>query len=1355
MNTDTSSTLPVKRGKVFALTLPALLMLSFSPLSAQIVWDGEGPNRDWSTALNWNTNAAIPDAAAVVFNQTNSKESYATPSDYTASIISLDTTIASLRFRSTVNGGDTEATKRIVTHEIHIQQGVTLNITGTDALDVGDTATGMQNVAINAVFSGAGTLKIDNANAIIDVDSTGAPSTALGNKHHLDLRSLGAFEANISTLNIGSGTFNYSIGEVSLSNTYNHITANTINVGNSTTNGTPGVGASLRLGAGTNIINATTLTVGAGKQNNTEMKFAESTGTLQMAGKTAGTGININVAISAGPATGGHVQATLDLRGHQANIVANQLIVGERSTNAGNNANPQATGHVYFDNGTFSANQVLLGVRRSTSAVGQARGTLTIGGGSGTATFTVNQGGTFQLGGNTGTGSGGLDGRATGTVNILAGGTLISHAHITDGGNSNTGAESHSIINLNGGTLDMRGYSIGSATHKIDELNFQSGILMDVGEINGGGSWSKTGTGTLILDGINTHTATTNVLAGTLLVNGLIHENAGSYQVAFGGTLGGIGWIALGEGKSVSVTGNLSVGDSTFATPTASYFAISDGDVIFNTRSSLNLDITSGTQADVLDLVYADEVVIADNAALKISSVANLSDWNIGDTWKLIDWGATPVTGTFSFVDNSGVKNLGYSWDISRLYIDGTISLIEASPDLTWIASGSTTNLQWNNPATWDANLTPTLSTNITFNSVGTVTTPSTPTSIVTESTTISSLTFDFSDVNASHVLQIDPGAVLDVNGSYNLETFAGSTDGVNAPMLVIPTVFAVGVNSSLNAILNTSVTIEGGGSLRINNPAADMLVAIPYATGTSNSHYAVLDLSGLGSFSANVRNLHIGYHNSAVGTLKLSDTSNHIVADLVTIGFTDGRNSNGGVNNASALYLGRGENAIYTNKLIVGGSKTLGSMKASGPGGTLILAGKDGGSSTVDINMATWTVNTSALLDSVMDLRGMVAHVQAGTIIAGSKNSSTTSTSGATANIYFEAGTFTVKSLQMAIKAGTFTGSASATLHISGGDFTVVEGGSFILATHAASSNIYYGSANGIVNLTGGTLTSHVDIQKSNGNATLNVDGGTLDMTNHNIGTATQAINNLNFKRGTIKNIKEINGGGGWTKTGTGILTLEGINTYSGSTTVNEGVLQLNGDNVHTNAGNYLVKAGAKLSGTGSLKLAQNKSITVEGRLSVGDVTQSTPAASSFSISTSGAGGSLVFAENSFLEFDITAPASAANSADLLELDIQGSLTINNHVSLVLSSIPSMNTWAVGDTWKLIDWGNAETTVTGSFEFVDLTNVTSWGLSWDLAQLYSHGTVTLTMVPEPGRAALLMTSTILFLLRRSRKHLA
>ena len=138
----------------------------------------------------------------------------------------------------------------------------------------------------------------------------------------------------------------------------------------------------------------------------------------------------------------------------------------------------------------------------------------------------------------------------TSTINLL-GGTLTVGGNILCNAGAASPAARLTRLNLNGTSvvLDLTGHAIGGVNNTatasvnfIDSLNFQAGTLQNVGQINGGTSLVKSGTGILILAGTNTYTGGTTVSNGTLDVTGVI-SGSGLVTVLGGTTLTGTGSI--------------------------------------------------------------------------------------------------------------------------------------------------------------------------------------------------------------------------------------------------------------------------------------------------------------------------------------------------------------------------------------------------------------------------------------------------------------------------------------------------------------------------------------------------------------------------------------------------------------------------------------------------------------------------------------------------------------------------------------------------------------------------------------------------------------------------------------------
>ena len=223
-----------------------------------------------------------------------------------------------------------------------------------------------------------------------------------------------------------------------------------------------------------------------------------------------------------------------------------------------------------------------------------------------------------------------------------------------------------------------------------------------------------------------------------------------------------------------------------------------------------------------------------------------------------------------------------------------------------------------------------------------------------------------------------------------------------------------------------------------------------------------------------------------------------------------------------------------------------------------------------------------------------------------GKEDNGTTSiyTGGATGLLLFDSGSFSVNNLIMASKSGPNTGSgakATATLTIGGGTFTV-NGGPITLAAQTGAG--VTGSANATLNLNGGVFRSFADIRTGSSNciSTINLDGGTLDMTSHAIGLNAETVTVFNARSGTLMNLGEFNNGEPLVKSNSGTLTLDGTNAYSGATRIVSGTLILGGAGL-LGGGNY----AAAITNDGAFIFSSSADQTLSGSVSgSGTLTQS-----------------------------------------------------------------------------------------------------------------------------------------------------
>lgn len=238
---------------------------------------------------------------------------------------------------------------------------------------------------------------------------------------------------------------------------------------------------------------------------------------------------------------------------------------------------------------------------------------------------------------------------------------------------------------------------------------------------------------------------------------------------------------------------------------------------------------------------------------------------------------------------------------------------------------------------------------------------------------------------------------------------------------------------------------------------------------------------------------------------------------------------------------------------------------------------------------------------------------------------------------------------------------------------------------------------------------------------------------------------------------------GGALEKVGAGTLEVTGANTYGMGTTIAEGrFLANNATGSATGTGQVTVLSGATLGGTGTVTAStgtQHITINSGATLMVGSThgvgAGGGGAASAFSLETSDGG---IVTLGGTVEFDIfgnTNNGSGTNPAsdnDVLHLTSDTSVVIDGTLTVVDTTGTSLS-WALGSTWQLIDWASVSATVhnAGTFDAFVLPTLNA-GLEWDTSQIYTNGTISIAaVIPEPGRAFLLLVGAITLVMRRRR----
>ncbi len=158
------------------------------------------------------------------------------------------------------------------------------------------------------------------------------------------------------------------------------------------------------------------------------------------------------------------------------------------------------------------------------------------------------------------------------------------------------------------------------------------------GAIEGaGGSLTKEGTGTLVLEGENTYSGETIVSAGTLLVNGTL--SASQVTVQAGATLGGSGVLA-----------DLVLEDGSFLAPGNSIDTLSLDSLTWNGGAELLFELGEST---------SDQLILSGALSKGDPGTFNFafedSGWQVGETYTLIEFESTDFElENFAFTNGDG-----------------------------------------------------------------------------------------------------------------------------------------------------------------------------------------------------------------------------------------------------------------------------------------------------------------------------------------------------------------------------------------------------------------------------------------------------------------------------------------------------------------------------------------------------------------------------------------------------------------------------------------------------------------------------------------------------------------------------
>jgi hypothetical protein len=465
----------------------------------------------------------------------------------------------------------------------------------------------------------------------------------------LDVSKQSSFTANVGLVTVGqnqdAGTGPAACSGVLLLATNNTIMATSILIGDSPTAGSAGNNGAVTLGAGSNLIDTATLTVG-GRKVPAQMTLP-SGGLLVLTNSGSGRA-NLNVANNA-TGTSALPTANLDLSGGTLIASVDRLYVGQKSSGATGGATGTLTVSTNAAN-RMDANAIFLGymTNDSAGASGVATGTLTIGGGK----VLVNNVtlGYLDVAGN---------GKSVGILN-LNGGTFTVAGAITNGLGNGT-------INLTNATL-IASNTVGDLTSPITKFALTNSIL-------------QFGTSTVI----------TNFAVSNLVVGG----TANTIRISSAPTNNYSATLPLISYVNFSGTNNFqpdfTILSNTYPSLTFGGSIITNNNVLFLNlviananhppmAQSFDLGLQTGTSATV-DIFSKYPPFDADGDPMTVSEVGTpgisgntFSTDGTNVTYTAINTGMDVVS--YSVSDGHGGTGIGYITNVVTASTDPTYNLI-------------------------------------------------------------------------------------------------------------------------------------------------------------------------------------------------------------------------------------------------------------------------------------------------------------------------------------------------------------------------------------------------------------------------------------------------------------------------------------------------------------------------------------------------------------------------------------------------------------------------------------------------------------------------------------------------------